>query len=78
MFIFSVPAPDILCTDQRITAVFDRRIEQRLELEHLSLADTDAEFNETECGYEESMDDNYIRVSMPFVGCGTQRLVGLL
>lgn len=57
------------CANSRITAKFSREKEPRLRVEYLSLQDNVA----PDCGYTETVDNEFVVISIPFVGCGTDK-----
>ncbi|KAK2147738.1 hypothetical protein LSH36_538g00012 [Paralvinella palmiformis] len=65
-----VPHPDIECKseNEKITAIFLKAEDTRLRPEHLSV-----EGAAVNCGYTTRMDQFYVYISIPFVGCNTQR-----
>ncbi len=65
----AAPAPVVECRNSRITARFSRELEPRLRVEYLTLENGVA----PDCGYTESIDANFVTISIPFVGCGTSK-----
>lgn len=60
-----------MCDDELITAVFSRSVESRLQPRHLTLVDEGS----GECSYTTDIDNDFVYISIPFVGCGTKKTV---
>ncbi|KAK2181460.1 hypothetical protein NP493_397g02040 [Ridgeia piscesae] len=63
-----LPDPEIICDNEKIVARFLLSAEPRLRPDHLTVPE-----GSTGCGIAKSSDTNFVIVSIPFVGCGTQR-----
>ena len=66
---FTAPQPELDCSNDHITAKFDRLKEPDLREAHISLVDGIDE----NCGYTKSTDANFIIMSIPFAGCDTNK-----
>ena len=66
---FSAPQPELDCSNDHITAKFDRLKEPDLREAHISLV----EGIDENCGYTKSTDANFIIMSIPFAGCNTNK-----
>ena len=67
-----MPAPEIDCTAERITARFARSAEPRLREEHLNV--TEDSFTDN-CDFTTSEDAAFVSIAIPFTQCGTVREV---
>ncbi|KAI0222990.1 hypothetical protein LSAT2_025758 [Lamellibrachia satsuma] len=63
-----LPSPEIICDNEKIVARFLLSDQPRLNTDHLTVPS-----GSTGCGIAKSSDVHYVTVSIPFIGCGTQR-----